>query len=69
MVSAGDRITMLRGQERVVVDDPKVTGPPIKDLGFEKKEQQNEKAKGQGAVEPPATKLAHLLPIRLNRAS
>jgi len=56
MVSAGDRITMLRGQERVVVDNPKVTGPPIKDLGFEKKEQQNEKAKGQGAVEPPATK-------------
>ena len=38
MVSAGDRITMLRGQERVVVENPRLTGPPIKDLGFEKKE-------------------------------
>src|SRR5687768_17555584 len=40
MVSSGDRITMLRGQERVVVDNQKLTGSPIKDLGFEKKEQE-----------------------------
>jgi len=36
-VSAGDRITMLRGQERVEVDNPRLTGPAIKDLGFDKK--------------------------------
>lgn len=36
-VSAGERITMLRGQERVEVEKPRFTGPPIKDLGFEKK--------------------------------
>ena len=36
-VSAGERITMLRGQERVEVDKPRFTGPAIKDLGFEKK--------------------------------
>jgi lipopolysaccharide export system protein LptA len=35
-VSAGDRITMLRGQERVEVEKPRLTGPPIKDLGFDK---------------------------------
>lgn len=49
-VSAGDRITMLRGQERVLVENPKFTGPPIKDLGFEKKEE-SEKAE---APAPPA---------------
>jgi len=36
-VSAGERITMLRGKERVEVEKPRFTGPPIKDLGFEKK--------------------------------
>ena len=54
MVSYGDRITMLRGQERVVVDNPKLTGPPIKDLGFEKKEQEAKQSKE--AVAPPPTK-------------
>ena len=34
--SAGERITMLRGQERVEVEKPVFTGPPIKDLGFDK---------------------------------
>jgi lipopolysaccharide export system protein LptA len=56
MVSAGDRITMLRGQERVVVDNPKVTGPPIKDLGFEKKKEEEEKAKSEKSEEPNAAK-------------
>lgn len=35
-VSAGERITMLRGKERVEVEKPRLTGPPIKDLGFDK---------------------------------
>ncbi len=35
-VSAGEKITMLRGQERVVVEKPHLTGPPIKDLGFDR---------------------------------
>lgn len=35
-VSAGDKITMLRGQERVEVEKPRLTGPPIKDLGFDR---------------------------------
>jgi lipopolysaccharide export system protein LptA len=35
-VSAGDRITMLRGQERVEVENPRLTGPPIRDLGFDR---------------------------------
>ena len=32
----GDTITMLRSQRRVLVGHPRVTGPPIKDLGFDK---------------------------------
>ena len=51
MVSAGDRITMLRGQERVVVENPRLTGPPIKDLGFEKKEAEEKEA---APDQPPA---------------
>lgn len=35
-VSAGERITMLRGQERVEVEKPRLTGPPIRDLGFDR---------------------------------
>lgn len=35
-VSAGERITMLRGQERVIVEKPRLTGPPIRDLGFDR---------------------------------
>jgi lipopolysaccharide export system protein LptA len=61
MVSAGDRITMLRGEERVIVENPKVTGPPIKDLGFEKKEQEKKeqeekKAKDETAPSPAPAK-------------
>ena len=32
----GDTITMLRSQRRVLVGHPRVTGPPVKDLGFDK---------------------------------
>lgn len=47
-VSAGERITMLRGQERVEVEKPVLTGPPIKDLGFKKEEP------AEAAPEAPA---------------
>jgi hypothetical protein len=34
--SAGEIITMLRGERRVIVEKSRVTGPAIKDLGFDK---------------------------------
>lgn len=49
-VSAGDRITMLRGQERLEVDNPRLTGPAIKDLGFDKNPPADAQAK------PPTSK-------------
>ena len=57
MVSAGDRITMLRGQERVFVENLKLTGPPIKDLGFEKTESDEKQSEGkeEAPAQPPAT--------------
>ena len=42
-VSAGEKITMLRGQERVEVEKPRLTGPPIKDLGFDRNAADNAK--------------------------
>lgn len=33
---AGEKITLLRGQRQVFVDKPVLTGPPVKDLGFDK---------------------------------
>jgi len=32
----GSRITMLRGERRVIVENSRTLGPPISDLGFEK---------------------------------
>jgi lipopolysaccharide export system protein LptA len=49
-VSAGERITMLRGQERVEVEKPRLTGPPIRDLGFDRSKP--------AATEDPTTKPA-----------
>lgn len=45
--SAGEIITMLRGERRVIVEKSHVTGPAIKDLGFDKK-------KPAETPEPPA---------------
>jgi lipopolysaccharide export system protein LptA len=36
---AGKTITLLRGQRRVIVEEPVLTAPPIKDLGFDKGEK------------------------------
>jgi lipopolysaccharide export system protein LptA len=34
----GEKITMLRGDRKVIVDKVKLSGPSIKDLGFDKKQ-------------------------------
>lgn len=34
--SAGEKITLLRGERRVIVEKSRVVGPAIKDLGFDK---------------------------------
>jgi lipopolysaccharide export system protein LptA len=33
--SAGEKITLLRGERRVIVDKSRVTGPALKNLGYE----------------------------------
>jgi len=33
---AGEKITLLRGQRRVLIEKPILTAPPLKDLGFDK---------------------------------
>lgn len=35
-VVAGEKITLRRGQERIEVEKPHLTGPAIKDLGFDR---------------------------------
>ena len=34
--SAGEKITLLRGERRVIVDKSRVSGPAIRDLGYDK---------------------------------
>lgn len=52
-VSAGERITMLRGQERVEVDKPRLTGPPIRDLGFDRRSSEPAPASPPAAETKP----------------
>lgn len=42
--TVGDKITLLRGERKVIVEKLKLTGPPIKDLGFDKTEKPPEPA-------------------------
>lgn len=35
-VTAGEKITLLRGARQVIVDKPRTSLPPLKDLGFDK---------------------------------
>src|SRR4051812_14952316 len=35
-VAMGDKLTLLRGQRRVMGDNVKITFPPMKDMGFDK---------------------------------
>ena len=37
--NAGEKITMLRGVRRVIVEKPRATGPALKDLGFDAAEK------------------------------
>jgi lipopolysaccharide export system protein LptA len=34
IVRAGETITFLRGEQKLIVDKPKLTGPPMRNLGF-----------------------------------
>jgi len=34
--SAGEKITLLRGERRVIVDKSRVTGPALRDLGYDR---------------------------------
>ena len=45
---AGEKITLLRGQRQVLVEKPTLTGPPVKDLGFDK----DKKPAAPAAAEP-----------------
>lgn len=53
-VNAGERITMLRGDRRVIVEKSRITGPSIKDLGFDKDKPAPE---SPGKSEPPKISL------------
>lgn len=39
LVSRGSRITLLRGEGRAIVENPVLTGPPIRDLGADAKDE------------------------------
>ncbi len=45
--AAGRKITLLRGQRRVLIEDPEITAPPVKDYGVDKELKP-------GAKEPAA---------------
>ena len=38
-VANGEKITLLRGQRRVLIDHAHMIGPPVKDLGFDKNQK------------------------------
>ncbi len=44
-VAKGTRIILLRGERRLFGDDIEITGPPIKDLGFDKEKPMQSPAK------------------------
>jgi len=50
---AGEKITILSGQRNVIVEKPILTGPPVKDLGFDKDKKP---ATPPAAPAVPATK-------------
>lgn len=49
----GDKMTMLRGERRVIVENSHVTGPALKDLGYDKTPLP---APAANAVQPPKGK-------------
>jgi lipopolysaccharide export system protein LptA len=46
-LQTGEKITMLRGQRKVVIHHPKYSGPALKDLGFDKTPAEKTEAKGE----------------------
>jgi lipopolysaccharide export system protein LptA len=50
--AAGDKITLLRGERRVFIDNPVLTAPPLKDLGVDK--ELKPAAPPTPAATPPA---------------
>jgi len=50
--AAGEEITLLRGQRRVLIKNPVITAPPVKDLGVDKEPKTSA---GAAAKEPAAT--------------
>jgi len=48
-VNAGETITLLRGERRILVDKPRTSGPDIKDLGFDKSKPT---PAGDGTLQP-----------------
>ena len=51
--SAGEKITLLRGERRVIVDKSRVTGPALRDLGFDSGKPASP---GDGAAQPASAK-------------
>lgn len=51
---AGRKITMYRGERRVVIEESEFEGPPIKDLGFDDKQPGPTPAPPKSDEPPPA---------------
>jgi len=51
--STGEKITMLRGERRVIVEKSRVTGPAIRDLGYD---QAPATTPGDGQASPRPAK-------------
>ncbi len=49
---AGKKITMHRGERRVEIDEPILTAPPIKDLGFDKEKKPDAPAAAETPKQP-----------------
>jgi lipopolysaccharide export system protein LptA len=53
---AGKKITLLRGQRRVLIEEPEITAPPVKDLGVDKEAKPAAGAAPATKEPVPATK-------------
>jgi len=53
---AGKKITLLRGQRRVLIEEPEITAPPVKDLGVDKEAKPAAGAAPATKESVPATK-------------
>lgn len=51
-IAAGSKITLLRGERRMAIENPKLTGPPIKDLGPEAEKALSPESTSSGGTSP-----------------